>query len=737
MWLFVQPWFLWAALAAVVPLILHLMRHRRKESIYFPSLRFLKLAQKKSARRMHLEHFLIWFLRTLMLLLLALAFALPVVRTSELGGWIGRVARDVAIVWDNSYGMDYQTGNRHLWEESRQAVLNIIEGLEPGDRVSIHVTAGGADPLLRELTSDREMASSLVRAERVTPYPGQLAPAMAGAVYSLRESGNREKEVFVVTNGQESAFSEFSVVPDQEALLGRPERTWNPDAVDPSIAFFLHMAKTSQPTNTTPSWVEVQPSLVLRETRPRLRARVAHFGPPTQTTLSLIHNGEEIQRRSLHIEQDQEEELLFNLPALPAGKHHFRLETPPDALSGDNTFDFILQVRDRFPIALTGPRESRFFLERALSVGGDQSPLDLHVLEPSALASGELGHHPAIFLANALPLSDEIVLALENYVRGGGVVVLFPGDRASVEDYANWSMLPAKPAGFSEPPSQSERRALHFLAPTHPVFRALQLQPGSVPAVGLRREVVWERPDEAVEESVTHLLGMGRDNVFLQTRRFGQGRILLFSVSADRTWSDFPLSPLFLPFVHQIVQYAAGVREDTPYQWLDRVVEIPAQVRAIPEGSTLRNAIGDAFPLRRVQRDDARRIQVESLSQPGVYFLDAPGAATPEPIIALNIRREESDVRTIPETAVPERVGLPEIRVASSISELDRLIEEHRIGKPLTELLLWLVLVAALFEWWLANRASRPVASLGESLKVDASGRVRSNPSAHDHPAKS
>ncbi len=674
-----------------------------------------------------MEHFLIWLLRTLLLLLLALAFALPVIRTAGFGGWIGRTNRDVAIVWDNSHGMDYQTGNRHLWEESRRGVLTIIDSLEPGDRVSIHGTGGRADPILRELTSDLDMAVNLVRAQNVTLYPAHLAPALASAVHSLRDSGNREKEVFIVTNGQEATFRQFAVTVDQAEGQRRPEQTWDPAAVDDSITFFLNANSARQPANTTPTAVEIQPAVIMRDSQARLKATVSHYGPATQSTLSLYYNNEEIQRRALRLEANEAQDVMFNLPALPVGIHSFRLETPPDGLQGDNSFNFHIRVRDRFAVGLIGPTASRFFLERALTVGGQRSSMDVEVIEPSDLDAQRLDHLPVIFLANALPLSDESVLLLESYVRGGGVLVLFPGDRAALEDYANWTLLPAQPAGFSQPMAGAERRSLFFLDPNHAVFRALQLRPGSVPSVGVSREVLW---GETHEDS-SPLLAMGEGNVFLQSRAFGQGHVLTFSVAADRSWSDFPLSPLFLPFMHQIVQYAAGVRGEQPYLWLDPVIPIPAQAGPIPDGSTVLDQSGNSYPLRRVQRDDGRRIQVDGLAQPGLYFLNTPDSAEPAPLFAVNVRRDPSDVRTIDLAEVAALMGLEDLMISSNRAEFERQIEEHRLGKPLAEFVLWLILLLALFEWWLANRASRPVVSLGESLKVDSSGRVRSNPTAH------
>ena len=67
-------------LGVVIPLVLHLIQRSRTVRMPFSTLRFLKLAQKKSSSRLKIEHFLLWIIRTLMLVLLALAFAILMLR---------------------------------------------------------------------------------------------------------------------------------------------------------------------------------------------------------------------------------------------------------------------------------------------------------------------------------------------------------------------------------------------------------------------------------------------------------------------------------------------------------------------------------------------------------------------------------------------------------------------------------------------------------------------------------
>src|SRR5580765_2342412 len=131
--MFLSPFFLIAAgIGASVPLWLHLMQNRKKIHLPFPTLRFLKLAEKHSSRKVRLENFLLWFLRTLIMALLGMAFAMPMIRRSGLA-WLGGAPRDVALVLDASSSMGYHTERGSVWDKGLEAAAAIIEGLTDKD----------------------------------------------------------------------------------------------------------------------------------------------------------------------------------------------------------------------------------------------------------------------------------------------------------------------------------------------------------------------------------------------------------------------------------------------------------------------------------------------------------------------------------------------------------------------------------------------------------------------------
>ena len=83
---FLTPAFLFGALAAAVPIVLHFLRRERLPRVPFSDLRLLRGARIDHNRRQRLRELLLLALRVAALLLLALAFARPFVADRAASG---------------------------------------------------------------------------------------------------------------------------------------------------------------------------------------------------------------------------------------------------------------------------------------------------------------------------------------------------------------------------------------------------------------------------------------------------------------------------------------------------------------------------------------------------------------------------------------------------------------------------------------------------------------------------
>ena len=82
---FLNSTILIAAVAALIPLLIHLFSRRRVKVVEFSSLRHLKEMQKRQLRRLKIRQLLLLILRMLIVLAAVLAFARPTSREGSVG----------------------------------------------------------------------------------------------------------------------------------------------------------------------------------------------------------------------------------------------------------------------------------------------------------------------------------------------------------------------------------------------------------------------------------------------------------------------------------------------------------------------------------------------------------------------------------------------------------------------------------------------------------------------------
>ncbi len=711
MWSFLQPTFLWAGLAAAIPLILHVLARRRAVRIRFPTIRFLRLAQHRSSRRLRMENVLLWLLRTLLMALLALAFALPVVRSTGVAA-LGTSRRDVAIVWDVSASMTYESGGRSVWADSRAAVLDILAGLAEGDRAVVVLAGERPEPLVARPNADLTWVAHLVREQRPFPTGSSLMPALQVAVEALKESGMREREYYIITDGQSRAWEGFSGATTQRA--GASE--WDPSALNEQGSLMVALLGAEKPANTAPVDAQLQPGLLLSGQSAQLAVRILRSDPHDETLVALEVDGAEIAHQIVPAGAAAGE-TVFALPPLEAGRHAIVIRTPPDPLLADDAVHLLVHVRDRVPVVCVGEANELLFVRRALQPGGRDAGIDVRTVSPTAWDGAALERALAVFLVNALPLSGPALVDLERYLRGGGVVAIFPGDRASPADYANLPWLPAPPRAIEEIRPGHGRRTLRLLAPSDPLFDDLRLPPGVVPTLAVRR---WLSIGD-LATGAEALIAMEAGAPFLLARPFESGRVLLFTVGADRNWSSLPLTPIFLPLLHQIARHGARLAREPLFVVAQRHLELPLFGSAMPD--RLIAGDGTARALRTVRREDREVALIEDAPWPGLYSAEFDGVR--RPMLAVNLAASESDLTPVEAEDIPRRLGVRRAQVVRTREELARRIEDIRVGRPLGELMLWLVLIVGLADFLFANRVSRRTVSYRRTWIVEPSGRVR------------
>jgi hypothetical protein len=538
-----------------------------------------------------------------------------------------------------------------------------------------------------------------------------------------------ERELHIISDHQLLPWTRFQKAQAEAVGTNAPgtvpaeanEGVWDPAKVKDNTTCFVTLLGAPLPENVATVDVEVEPKLITAETPCQVTVRFLRTGPRQETAASLFADDKELGRRSVTLGDGEANETKFMIPPLGPGVHTMRVETPDDSLAVDNAFYFLIRSREKLPALCVGSQENALYLRAALGTApGGVSAIEVKTVTPDGLAGESLSGYACIFLCNAMLLAGQEIKLLERYVAAGGMLVVFAGDGGAVSDYGAWTCLPAIPTAIIDIPLTERKRLLNWDKPQHPVVWGLK-EGGISPGVAIKRQLKCE----TIKEKAEILISTGAGYPFLISRPSGRGETMLFTVSADRSWSDFPLSPFFLPLAHQLIQYAAGVGAGASYLWATDSLSLEEYLPEATRDSVLKGPDGKPVSLRSAVVEGETVSYAEGLMLPGLYRLSRPGATGDAPALAINMPRAESDLTPVKQEDIPAILGLKSIQVATSREELMKKIDDFRVGKTLDEPLLWLALLVAILESFYANFLLRKGSKLTDSLSIAPSGKVK------------
>jgi hypothetical protein len=494
--------------------------------------------------------------------------------------------------------------------------------------------------------------------------------------------------------------------------------------IDPKTPVFVSLLGVSAPENTAIVSLDLQPPVARQGSEMKAVVKLRHTGPANDTTLSLFIDDREVSRKHVPAADAASAEPSFTLPLLDVGIHAARIQTPEDNLPADNSFYFLVRVQEQMPSLVVGAENETLFLRTALRTGfGSANAVE--AVTPEHLTDKPLSKYSSVILCNALPLFGQSITALEAYVKAGGILIVFPGLGAKPDAYSSWNCLPGIPKAIEDLPLAQRNRTLTWDQPQHALVRTLREGIG-IPSVGIRRKLAFA----SFHETTQRIVSIGPEQPFLLERQFGSGRVLLFAVSADRTWSDFPLSPFFLPLLMQCADSGGGTGSKAPFDWATDWLPLSER---FPEWKTPPNLTapdGQPVSVRASMVEGRSVLNAENLTHAGFYSMTSAEHPEGKPVIAVNLAREESDLTPIPEQDIQRQLGVERAGFAHDLEALRTLITEHRIGRTFGEQLLWLALILITAEFVCSNVLGRSKTAARDGTRLNETAAAGFGPRA-------
>jgi len=606
---FLSPWFLAAAALVGLPLYLHLLRRHETEAQPFSSLMFFERRTQSSIKHRRLRHLLLLSLRIAVLLLLALLFANPFISrsTAGLGG-----NKLLLLVIDNSFSM--RAGSR--LEDAKRAALGVLESRNPSTRAQV-MTLGSQLHALTAQTQDSGELRQAVNSVALSDARASFGEVARG-VRSLAEAVSIPIEVHLFSDLQKS---------------GMPA-SFQEMALPPNAALVLHPVVKEATPNWTVESVST-PAQVWDPKKARVQAVIAGFHTPAATrSVSLVVNGKTVATRSASVPANGRATVEFESLDVPYGFSRCEVSIDSaDALPADDRFLFSVERSDPRRILFiheANDTRSPLYFRSALAAAAE----GVFALETRSVDEGsnaQLSQYAFVVLSDVSSLPQALEQSLVDYVRNGGSVFIALGTSA-----ARRPRIPV----FGE----SLRGARNYSGSAQRFLTVGEADP-TYPS--LAKSERWANVEfyfaVAADTTGARIVARLTDGTpLLVEKKLSEGRVLLFTSGLDNLTNDFPLHPIFVPFVEQTARYLSAMRQRIGSSVVDSFCELRSD-----KDRTAGVEVVDPEGRRPLSLNEAATSSTFQLSKAGFYEMRLANGR--HEIIGVNSDRRESDLDVISE----------------------------------------------------------------------------------------
>lgn len=600
---FFHPALALGAAAVAAPILIHILSRRRFRLVRWPAMEFLLIAHKRNRRRVQIEQLILLALRCLIVALLAMMVARPFLRPGAAAAILGSAPRTERIVLlDDSFSMGYRLSAAEIvFSRAGRAVEQLarwVAGETPGDSLTLLRTSQPRQPVIaisslseENLARLHDALAQLVPSD-LSAGPREAIPAIADLI--ARSSTQANSAIYVVTDLQQKDWS-------AESPTTMPTES-PPGVAGPLIELItdgrsIHLTildvGADNPVNLALTDLEAPSARAVAGVRARYLVSIANFSDSadSDSELRVAITDQALSPQLLkRIDPRQSIREPVELSFPREGPERVLAEVAPNAQSDrlpiDNRRGLGVDVAAANTLLIVDGEPSSddyqdeiHLLKTALSPAGRvSSGNDIRVITDEQLDSTDLKSFDAVFLANVYRIDESAQYKLEQYVRDGGGLVIFSGDQVDIALYndrlfaAGRGLLPAELGEMISVVGGGDGVSIENWDAGHPIFRpfageAAQLLRGprfyavsaAKPAIEIAStSAPSTRP--ATTRPAAHVLAELADpehSPLLIERPFGEGKVLLWTTSADMEWNAWARDPSYLPVMLQLAQYVA------------------------------------------------------------------------------------------------------------------------------------------------------------------------------------
>lgn len=695
---FLNPAILLGLFAASIPLIIHLLNLRRLKKIEFSSVAFLKELQQNKIRKLKLKQLLLLIIRTLIIILLVLAFARPTVKNFELG--IAPAAKTTSVfILDNSYSMTKVTTTGSYLNQAKKIIRSMINKSNNGDDFALITSPAGnnGEPVLR---TAKELLTRQINEINFAYSPGNYASSIEKASGLISKSKNFNKEIYL--------FSDFQ---DNNFLI--PGNTDTSAINDKNTIIYSFDFSDGIPENLALTSLKTENQILERGKPVSFTAEVKNENDRDikNSVISLFVNGTRVSQTSFDIKAEKEKKIEFETVINETGFVKIFAELEDDDFPQDNRRYVSLFLPEFVPVCLLYEKQQDAgFVKAALT--NDIIKNSIKLTESGIAQSGTIDFDKFDVMIIVGSGGVSIMTRLKEYLKNGGNLILFPAEDSDPVEYSSFirelnladAVIPrGRKSGYSNP-SEFDKTDLD-----HPLFKNMfekkKLNPGS--------PEFYYYFEYKLNPDARKIISLLNNIPFLSEIKKGGSKIFLFNTSPALTWSNMPVKAVFAPLITKSVFYlSTRIKNEDDLTVGD---EIPVNLSKV--NSPVLKIISPDGTEEFLNTDSLRNgnyIKYSKTGQPGIYSVFSENKQIDN--FALNTDITESSNKFLGDNDLGTLLKKMNFKgkyfPIGNNDNYEKEIYQSRFGTELWQMFLLAALILALVEMYISKSSKKDLAEM-------------------------
>ena len=204
--IFLHPYYLWFLSLISLPILIHLFSSRKKKTIFFSNLIFLKLIEHKNKTTKKFRNILLLLIRCLILTFLVLTFAQPIIKKTQF------IKEDEKIIFiDNSFSMSKTGVEGELLSQAKEKSKQLISNSKPGSKFKIITNKNK----YRSYSFSQSEAIEYIDKINFNPIPKKIA----SVINTYKKNEKRNHHFFIFSDFQKNTTNLEDIIADSSIYI--------------------------------------------------------------------------------------------------------------------------------------------------------------------------------------------------------------------------------------------------------------------------------------------------------------------------------------------------------------------------------------------------------------------------------------------------------------------------------------------------------------------------------------